>query len=71
MRGRTTLRTIYVPPDACAGLGASPVGLAVTPLMRELILVLTGFAYIDPCDPLQAALARPYWRSFPSPLLSI
>ena len=57
MKGRTTLRTLYVPPDACTGLGASPKGLAVTPLMRELILVLTGFAFVDRCDPLQAALA--------------
>ncbi len=23
MKGRTTLRTLYVPPDACTGLGAS------------------------------------------------
>ena len=57
MRGRTTLRTLYVPPEASAGLGASPAGLAVTPVMRELILVLTGFAYVDPCDPVQAAMA--------------
>ncbi len=57
MKGRTTLRTLYVPPDACTGLGTSPKGLVVTPLMRELILVLTGFAFVDPRDPLQAALA--------------
>ena len=57
MRGRATLRTLYVPPGACTGLGASPRGLTVTPLVRELILVLTGFAFVDPCDPLQAALA--------------
>ncbi len=56
MKGRTTLRTLYVPPDACTGLGASPKGLAVTPLMREMILVLTGFAFVASDDPLQAAL---------------
>lgn len=57
MRGRTTLRTLYVPPAACARLSASLAGLAVTPLMRELILALTDFAFVDTGDPLQAALA--------------
>ena len=57
MKGQTTLRTLYVPADACTELGTSPKGLVVTPLMRELILVLTGFAFVDHCDPLQAALA--------------
>jgi AraC-like DNA-binding protein/quercetin dioxygenase-like cupin family protein len=60
MKGRATLRTLYVPPDACTGLGASPKGLTVTPLMRELILVLTGFAFVDSRDPLQAALAAAF-----------
>ena len=60
MRGRTTLRTLYVPPNACAGLGASPVGLAVSPLMRELILTLTGFVFVDPADSLQAVLAAAF-----------
>ena len=60
MKGRTMLRTLYVPPDACAGLNGSPKGLAVTPLMRELILVLTGFAFVARCDPLQAALAAAF-----------
>ncbi len=60
MRGRTTLRTLYVPPDACAGLGPSPVGLAVAPLMRELILTLTAFTFVDPADPLQTVLSAAF-----------
>ena len=37
MRGATTLRTINVPPERCEGLASAPLGLMVSPLLRELI----------------------------------
>ena len=57
MKGDTRLRTIYVPPQRCGALPGSAVGLAVTPLLRELILALTCYAYVDVDQPLQGALA--------------
>jgi AraC-like DNA-binding protein len=41
MRGATRLRTIYIPPEHCGALPVAPLGLMVSPLLRELILELT------------------------------
>jgi len=58
MRGTTKLRTVYIPPKRCAELPAAATGLHVSGLMRELILTLVGYRYVD-CDvPLQAALGN-------------
>ena len=57
MKGRTRLRTIYVPPGPSAELPGSAVGLNVTSLLRELILTLTTYAYVAADHPLQSTLA--------------
>jgi AraC-like DNA-binding protein len=56
MRGPTSLRTLYVPPAHCKELPATPLGLAVSPLLRELILELARIGHIDGADPFHAAL---------------
>ncbi|HEX4508369.1 MAG TPA: helix-turn-helix transcriptional regulator [Alphaproteobacteria bacterium] len=66
MRGATRLRSVYIPPEHCPTLLALPLGLGVTPLLRELILELTRIGHIDGTDrfhrtigeALLAALAR-------------
>ncbi len=47
MRGATRLRTVYVPPESCTALPHSPLGLLVTPLLRELVLELTRAGHVD------------------------
>lgn len=42
MRGRTTLRTIYVDPAWCKTLPAACTGLEVSPLLRELVLYIVA-----------------------------
>lgn len=58
MRGITKLRTIYVPPQRCSGLSASAMGVNVPPLLRELVLKLAQYRYVDSNVPLQAALSE-------------
>ena len=60
MRGRTRLRTIYVPPERCAGLGGAEAGLFVTALLRERILALTRYTYVEMGDPLAGPLAAAF-----------
>ncbi len=60
MRGTTRLRTIYVPHARCAGLADAALGLAVTPLLRELILELARLGHVDEDDPHQAALGNAF-----------
>ena len=50
MRGTTRLRTLYIPPEHCAGLAATPLGLMVTPLMRALIEELVRIGHLDTAD---------------------
>lgn len=51
MRGENRLRTVYVPPERCAVLSSVPLGLAVPPLLRELIFELARTGPIDGADP--------------------
>ena len=47
MRGETRLRTVYVPPERCGALFPLPLGIAVTSLLRELILELVRIGHVD------------------------
>ena len=46
MRGATRLRTLYVPPEHCRGLSQAPLGIAVTALLRELVLELVRIGHV-------------------------
>jgi AraC-like DNA-binding protein len=50
MRGATRLRTLYIPPVHCAGLATKPVGVMVSPLLRELINELVRIGHINADD---------------------
>ena len=50
MRGETRLRTIYIPAERCADLSVEPIGLSVSPLLRELILELARTGPVDDID---------------------
>jgi len=58
MRGTTRLRTLYIPPARCAALAPRPLGLMVSPLLRELILELVRFGHIDADDRAHGAVAE-------------
>ena len=58
MRGATSLRTLYIPPDRCTGLPPAPLGIAVAPLLRELIQELVRIGHINAADPAHCALAQ-------------
>ncbi len=46
MRGETALRTLYIPPVHCKDLFLLPLGIAVTSLLRELILELARIGHV-------------------------
>jgi len=48
MRGRVSMRTLYVAPAAAAGMPTRPRGVAVTALLRELILRALEFPMLYP-----------------------
>lgn len=50
MRGTTRLRTLYIPPAHCAELAPRPLGIMVSPLLRELILELLQIGHITTAD---------------------
>jgi AraC-like DNA-binding protein len=50
MRGTTRLRTLYIPPDQCAALAPVPLGIMVSPLLRELIMELVRLGHADADD---------------------
>jgi AraC-like DNA-binding protein len=50
MRGTTILRTLYIPPVHCAALALVPLGIMVSPLLRELILELVRIGHVDAAD---------------------
>jgi len=60
MRGETRLRTVYVPPERCATLSSAPLGLSVTPLLRELILELARTGLIDEANPFHSVIGEAF-----------
>jgi AraC-like DNA-binding protein len=58
MRGATRLRTLYIPPEHCTGLFPAPLGIAVTPLLRELILELVRIGHVSAADRSHRALGK-------------
>lgn len=58
MRGATRLRTIYVPPESSTTLPRIPLGLGVTPLLRELILELARTGPVDGADGFRRAIGE-------------
>jgi AraC-like DNA-binding protein len=58
MRGTTRLHTLYIPPVHCDGLAPAPLGLTVSPLLRELIEELVRIGHIDAADRFHRALAE-------------
>ncbi len=60
MRGAAKLRTLYVPPSRCAELAPVPLGVVVSPLLRELILQLVRFGHVDADDGLHRALGEAF-----------
>jgi AraC-like DNA-binding protein len=53
----SSFRTLYIRPDAALELPRSPSALAVSPLLRELILRAGELAMLDERDPVEAATA--------------
>ena len=51
MRGATWLRTLYLPPGQCGALPVVPRGIAVSPLLRELIVELARAGHLAAADP--------------------
>jgi AraC-like DNA-binding protein len=58
MRGTTRLRTVYVPPEHCTALPRAPLGIVISPLLRELIAELVRLGHIDADDRAQRALGE-------------
>ena len=58
MRGTTRLRTLYVQPADCIELAAAPLGIAVSPLLRELILELVRIGHVDTADRFHRAVGE-------------
>jgi hypothetical protein len=58
MRGPTWLRTLYIPPVHCADMARLPLGIAVAPLLRELILELVRIGHIDRAERRHRALGE-------------
>ena len=50
MRGTTALRTLYVPTSHSLALPPVPLGIAVSPLLRELILQLVHAGPVEAAD---------------------
>jgi AraC-like DNA-binding protein len=55
--GDSALRTLYLRPDRSAGLPRQCTAVAVSPLLRELILRATREGMLDERDPVEAAIA--------------
>lgn len=55
--GDSALRTLYVRPDRDAGLPQQCTAIAVSPLLRELILRTARAGMLDERDPAEAAIA--------------
>jgi AraC-like DNA-binding protein len=58
MRGATSLRTLYIPPAHCADLPPMPIGILVSPLLRELIQALVRFGHVDGDDRSHRAVGK-------------
>jgi AraC-like DNA-binding protein len=58
MRGATGLRTLYIPPERCTGLFRTALGIAVTALLRELILELVRIGHVRAADRFHLALGE-------------
>jgi AraC-like DNA-binding protein len=58
MRGATKLRTLYVPPAQCGLLAPMPLGITVSPLLRELIEALVRAGPVDETDRTHRTLAE-------------
>ncbi len=58
MRGATRLRTLYIPPAHCGPLPAAPIGIVVTPLLRELILELARIGHVVATNGFQRAIGE-------------
>ena len=58
MRGTTRLATLYIPPVHCAGLVPMPLGLMVSPLLRELIEELVRIGPIDAANRTHRAIGE-------------
>ena len=63
MRGETHLRTVYVPPERCGALSSAPLGLSVTPLLRELILEMARTGLIDGANPYHSVIGESFLSS--------
>ena len=57
MESAVAVRTLYIGAQRAASLPQTPVVLAVTPLLRELILHILGIGMLAPHEPAQARLA--------------
>ena len=57
-RGDFAMRTLYISPPLAAGLPKECIGLDVPPLLRELIVHITGLGMLDDGDPEHQALAQ-------------
>jgi AraC-like DNA-binding protein len=55
--GASALRTLYLRPDRSAGLPGQCTAVAVSPLLRELILRTVRAGMLDERDPAEAAIA--------------
>jgi AraC-like DNA-binding protein len=55
--GESALRTLYLRPDGQAGLPGQCAAIAVSPLLRELILRTARAGMLDERDPAEAAIA--------------
>lgn len=58
MLGPVEMRTLYIQPDCAAGLPAECCVLAITPLMRELILTVMNFSGAFLPDSREARIAQ-------------
>jgi AraC-like DNA-binding protein len=58
MRGATRLRTLYIPPAHCGGLAPGPLGLDVSPLLRELIMEIVRIGHVDLGDQYHRAVGE-------------
>jgi AraC-like DNA-binding protein len=57
IQGETAMRTLYVAPGRAAPLPATPATLAVTPLLRELILHIVAIGMLAPERPAHDRMA--------------
>lgn len=64
MRGEARLRTVYVPPERCATLSSVPLGLDISPLLRELVLELARTGPIYEADPFHRVIGGTFLAAF-------